>query len=192
MIAPSERLSQLDTMALSLLFEHECNKRKVSDIIDSCKNVFHNKLKDSIIPMTNIIENNQEDQSFTNEATNEGFIDKSNQKIENSESLRNNSGSDETNIKDDDDLSDEEKDSKEIVPTEFTRSNNDENQSRYLNVDDKKNKAKLLSLNSFKINENNNRNNTNYFDQKKDRLKLLTRNSFKIIKDKKNVESIHN
>ncbi|CAG4932371.1 unnamed protein product [Colias eurytheme] len=48
MINPSEELSQLDKMKLRLLFEHECNKRKVGDLLDSCKNAFHKKLEGSV------------------------------------------------------------------------------------------------------------------------------------------------
>ncbi|CAK1541744.1 unnamed protein product [Leptosia nina] len=48
MISPSKQLSQLDVMKLRLLFEHECNKRKVSNLLDSCKSAFHEKLKGSM------------------------------------------------------------------------------------------------------------------------------------------------
>ncbi|CAF4800728.1 unnamed protein product [Pieris macdunnoughi] len=69
MIAPSDHLSQLDTMKLRLMFEHECNKRKVSEVIDSCKNVFHDKLKGSVNPMAKIFENG--DDSLIKEGANE-------------------------------------------------------------------------------------------------------------------------
>jgi cobalamin biosynthesis protein CobT len=41
MIDPSDQLSILDKMRLQLIFGHECNKRKVGDLLDSCKTVLH-------------------------------------------------------------------------------------------------------------------------------------------------------
>ncbi|XP_052738844.1 uncharacterized protein LOC112051569 [Bicyclus anynana] len=37
LISPSETLSQLDKMRLNMYFGHECNKRKVSNILQTCK-----------------------------------------------------------------------------------------------------------------------------------------------------------
>ncbi|CAH0713680.1 unnamed protein product, partial [Brenthis ino] len=37
LIYPSEGLSQLDKMRLQLYFGHECNRRKVNDLLNSCK-----------------------------------------------------------------------------------------------------------------------------------------------------------
>ncbi|XP_039751955.1 zinc metalloproteinase nas-6-like [Pararge aegeria] len=39
-ISPSETLSQLDQMRLQMYFGHECNKRKVSNLLKSCKKSF--------------------------------------------------------------------------------------------------------------------------------------------------------
>ncbi|XP_072934725.1 zinc metalloproteinase nas-15-like [Epargyreus clarus] len=44
-INPMSDLSQLDKMKLRLLFDHECNKRKVGDMIDTCKIVLTNNTK---------------------------------------------------------------------------------------------------------------------------------------------------
>ncbi|XP_038212126.1 seminal metalloprotease 1-like [Zerene cesonia] len=66
MINPSEELSQLDKMKLRLLFEHECNKRKVGDLLDSCKNAFHTKLEGSITDASNSV---QEDNVSNNNIT---------------------------------------------------------------------------------------------------------------------------
>lgn len=41
-IRPSEGLSQLDKMKLRLLFGHECNRRSVDDLLDTCKKEFRN------------------------------------------------------------------------------------------------------------------------------------------------------
>ncbi|KAJ8711105.1 hypothetical protein PYW07_008347 [Mythimna separata] len=38
LIAPSDTLSQLDVMKLRLLFGHECNKRKVANLLRTCQN----------------------------------------------------------------------------------------------------------------------------------------------------------
>ncbi|XP_045770580.1 YTH domain-containing protein 1-like isoform X2 [Maniola jurtina] len=38
LISPSDTLSQLDKMRLQIYFGHECNKRKVSNLLKTCKN----------------------------------------------------------------------------------------------------------------------------------------------------------
>lgn len=43
MINPSWELSPLDKMKLRLMFGHECNRREVNDLLDSCKNAIHNE-----------------------------------------------------------------------------------------------------------------------------------------------------
>lgn len=45
-IRPSENLSQLDKMKLRLLFGHECNRRSVDDLLDTCKKEFRNDQPD--------------------------------------------------------------------------------------------------------------------------------------------------
>ncbi|XP_052752086.1 seminal metalloprotease 1-like isoform X2 [Galleria mellonella] len=40
-ISPSDELSQLDKMKLRIIFGHECNRRKVGDLLDSCKDALH-------------------------------------------------------------------------------------------------------------------------------------------------------
>ncbi|KAL0867875.1 hypothetical protein ABMA27_008565 [Loxostege sticticalis] len=42
-INPSWELSPLDKMKLRLMFGHECNRREVNDLLDSCKNAIHNE-----------------------------------------------------------------------------------------------------------------------------------------------------
>lgn len=46
-IRPSEALSQLDKMKLRLLFGHECNRRSVDDLLDTCKREFRNDQPDN-------------------------------------------------------------------------------------------------------------------------------------------------
>ncbi|CAH4033856.1 unnamed protein product [Pieris brassicae] len=99
MIAPSDHLSQLDTMKLRLMFEHECNKRKVSEVIDSCKNVFHDKLTGSVNVMANILENGDDNNSPIKEGTNEKSVDNIYQVHINSS--ENDGQSNETEISDD-------------------------------------------------------------------------------------------
>ncbi|KAM3964029.1 seminal metalloprotease 1 [Aphomia sociella] len=60
-INPSNELSQLDRMKLRLMFGHECNKRKVGDLMDSCKEALHNHTQDY-----DYDEENQEDISHSN------------------------------------------------------------------------------------------------------------------------------
>ncbi|KAG6449741.1 hypothetical protein O3G_MSEX006200 [Manduca sexta] len=67
-INPSENLSQLDKMKLRLYFGHECNKRKVGDILDTCKNVLHDSpQKDKLMQEIN--------QSASNESNSSEFND---------------------------------------------------------------------------------------------------------------------
>ncbi|XP_022115224.2 zinc metalloproteinase nas-15-like [Pieris rapae] len=101
-ISPSDHLSQLDTMKLRLMFEHECNKRKVSEVIDSCKNVFYDKLKGSVNlnSMVQIFENGVGYYGPPNKkATNEKSVNKNYQV--NVKSTQNDGQSYETEVSDD-------------------------------------------------------------------------------------------
>ncbi|CAH2052375.1 unnamed protein product, partial [Iphiclides podalirius] len=44
-INPSDGLSQLDTMKLRMMFGQECKRRNVDDLLDMCKTVLHDELK---------------------------------------------------------------------------------------------------------------------------------------------------
>ncbi|XP_059048881.1 seminal metalloprotease 1-like [Achroia grisella] len=47
-ISPSDVLSQLDKIKLRMMFGYECNKRKVGNFFDSCKDALHNQTPNKI------------------------------------------------------------------------------------------------------------------------------------------------
>ncbi|XP_026727517.1 low choriolytic enzyme-like [Trichoplusia ni] len=60
LISPAEKLSQLDIMKLRLAFGHECNRRKVGNLVKTCENVLQNS--DNEKPYLPLNNNNQEEQ----------------------------------------------------------------------------------------------------------------------------------
>lgn len=62
-VRPSEGLSQLDKMKLRLLFGHECNRRSVDDLLDTCKKEFRSDQPD------NKTQNSEENENDLKEST---------------------------------------------------------------------------------------------------------------------------
>lgn len=90
-ILPSETLSQLDRMRLHMYFGHECNRRNVNNLLDSCKMTLQDKGKKEKVDKDkdeekeeeSHEEENNEDDDFGNKKVVE-FVFESNENLNNS------------------------------------------------------------------------------------------------------------